>query len=84
MKVKQYKPNDEARIEAMLFTEQSAADAQKWTENKVFQLGSFGGWAISRGGGFATLPLGSYLVKDDVFGLYPIDPEVFEKRWMEV
>ena len=83
--IKVYKPNDTARIEAMLFTEESAEIAFKWAGNNIKQkdLQSWGCWWVKTLEGWINLPYGYYLAKGTNGEFYPIDSEIFKNRWME-
>lgn len=85
--IKKYKPNDTARIEAMLFVNDllTTDAAVKWagdnlrtdtnTRSKHWQVKTLEGWV--------NMSFGSYLCKNTGGGFYPCDPNEFEKRWVE-
>ncbi len=86
--IKQYKPNDSARIEAMLFTEETVAEAILWVGEDIRSVTWRGYptdcYEIRTLEGEIDLPYGHYLAKGTHGEFYPIDPDVFEKRWVEV
>ena len=83
--MKTYKPNDSARIEAILFTEESKDEVLNWAGFNVRSgVTPSHMWRVNTLEGWMTLHLGSYLCKGTTGEFYPCDPEVFEKRWVEV
>ena len=89
--IKTYKPNDTARIEAMRFDSAMATGARRWTGDDLREMGSITIGDISLAQyevhtleGWVDMPYGSYLIKGTNGEFYPCDPDVFEKRWVEV
>jgi hypothetical protein len=84
MSVKSYKPNDSARIEAMLIEQTtSLAEIEAFGGDAVyFQKGSFQ-MMVKTLEGNVELPVGHYLIRGTNGEFYPCDPDVFEKRWVE-
>ena len=86
MSIKTYKPNDTARIKAMLFTSETADTAFAWAKQDIRQKdhSSWDNWEVKTLEGWVSLPFGSYLIEGTNEEFYPCDPDVFEKRWVEV
>jgi len=83
--IKTYKPVDTARIEAMLFTEESQGKAEYWAGSDLEYIGAGGSlWQVQTLEGWVDMPYGSYLIKGTSGEFYPCDPDIFEKRWVEV
>lgn len=80
--MKTYKPNDTARIEAMLFTSASHVAAKKWAKDEI-QVASKPA-KVKTLEGWVDMPIGSYLIRGTSGEFYPCDPDIFEKRWVEV
>ena len=88
--IKTYKPNDTARIEAMLFTVDNQ-DALKWADGDLAwrspdveegEPNPFR-WQVKTLEGWVDMPYGSYLIRGTTGEFYPCDPDIFEKRWIE-
>jgi len=92
--IKKYKPNDTARIEAMLFEDVVIvkSSAVLWAEGDVemritardnagFDTWT---WQVKTLEGWVDISFGSYLCKGTSGEFYPCDPDIFEKRWVEV
>jgi hypothetical protein len=88
--IKQYKPNDSARIEAMLFTQDKAYSAGQWAGRNVrkveLEIGRhlYSTYEVQTLEGWVDLPFGHYLAKGVNNEFYPIDPDVFAERWVEI
>ena len=82
--IKTYKPNDTARVEAMLFTEESKITAKEWAGRSVQLHESSLPDMVLTLEGWVDMPYGSYLIKGTNHEFYPCDPDVFEKRWTEI
>ena len=88
--IKTYKPNDTARIEAMLFQDITIvkSTASQWagrdltwrSPDEKDQVR----WQVKTLEGWVDMPYGSYLIKGASGEFYPCDPDIFEKRWVEV
>ena len=79
--IKTYKPKDTARVEAMLFTKETADEAEAWSGGDVCNYEEWG--RVKTLEGWVDLPYGHYLIKGTNDEFYPCDPDVFENRWME-
>jgi len=85
--IKTYKPNDTARIEAILFDDSTALeDAKRWAEGNLTWFGDecLCPWKVHTLEGWVDMPYGSYLIRGTTGEFYPCDPDIFEKRWVEV
>lgn len=82
--IKTYKPNDTARIEAMLFTLEHLEDAKNWAGVYLTFSVDNNRWRVLTLEGRVDLPFGHYLIKGTNGEFYPCDPDVFRNRWMEV
>jgi len=89
--MKTYKPNDTARIEAMLFaadpqrkvpSSDATHEAKKWAGHDL-RWSTMDGWEVKTLEGWVDMPFGSYLIKGTNNEFYPCAPDVFEKRWVE-
>jgi len=88
MTIKPYRPNPDVRVEAMLFTEDSVEAALKWTlayDRGLVTSTKYGDtWYRVRAlEGLVNIPFGHYLVRGTSGEFYPVDPDVFQKRWVE-
>jgi len=92
--IKTYKPNDTARVEAMLFTG-DADDIDKagdWAGNdlemRITAIDNEGfdtwKWQVKTLEGWVDMPFDSYLIRGTSGEFYPCDPDIFEKRWVRV
>ena len=82
--IKTYKPNDTARIEAMLFSFESYKEASRWAgEDLRAAQSTRNWWQVKTLEGWVDMPYGSYLIRGTSGEFYPCDPEIFEKRWVE-
>lgn len=84
--IKTYMPNTDARVEAMLFRQEtdSVDLAVRWANGPVHNLIFDDGWQVKTLEGWVDLPYGHYLIKGTNGEFYPCDPDVFEKRWQLV
>ena len=82
MSIKTYKPNDTARIEAMLVTLDELGFAYGWADSDM--RNNSGTPEVHTLEGWVAMPYGSYLIKGTNNEFYPCDPDVFENRWVEV
>lgn len=90
MIVTTYQPNPFARIEAALFTEETAEDIQRWSGNdvqmRITRRSNEGwdiwAWQVHTSEGWVDMPFGHYTVKGVNGEFYPVDPDVFEQRWV--
>ena len=86
---KTYKPNDTARVEAMLFAREPRAmdDALQWCIedlDREYMPDGTNRWVVKTLEGWVEIPFGHYLIKGTNGEFYPCDPDVFENRWVEV
>ena len=82
--VKTYKPRDEARIQAMLFDEQTAAAALEWAGNEIRPIPiAPGHYEVFTLEGWVEIPIGHYLIRGTNQEFYPCAPDVFVQRWEE-
>ena len=88
MTINTYKPNDEARIEAMKFTGNvfQLDAAVDWAGNDLKSSGTSPRrtWTVKTLEGWVDMPYGHYLIKGTNSEFYPCDPDVFRKRWVQV
>jgi len=96
MTIKTYKPNDEARIEAMLFGEDATGGllhgeiivfAQAWAGDDLrpgYKPATGAMFEVKTLEGWVAMPFGSYLAKGTNGEFYPIHPDIMAKRWVEV
>lgn len=79
--IKTYRPNTDARIEALMVTEESLREALEWAGDDLVFDGARA--LVKTLEGIVEMPMGSYLVRGTHGEFYPVDPEVFKKRWVE-
>jgi len=84
-KIKTYKPNNTARTQAMLFTEENIPAATEWAGDKLDPPNPrTPGWRVHTLEGWLNIPFGHYLVRGTRGEFYPVAPEVMRVRWVEV
>ena len=79
-----YKPRDDARVKAVLFTQKNCLDlSHGWAAGQIYYSGVEQQWRVNTLEGWVHIPFGHYLIQGMNGEFYPCDPDVFQKRWME-